>query len=131
MFLVDTNVFLEALLEQQQAEEAQAFLINAPAGSIHVSDFSLYSIGILLVRRNLAESFQLFLQDVGAGMRLVRLDLEELSVLAEIARTLNLDFDDAYQYVVAERRELRLVSFDADFDGTPLGPVRPGEALGN
>jgi predicted nucleic acid-binding protein len=131
VFLVDTNVFLEVLLEQERAEEARAFLLNAPAGSIHISDFSLYSIGILLVRRNLAESFQLFLQDVGAGMRLVRLNLEELSELAEIARTLNLDFDDAYQYVLAERRGLRLVSFDTDFDGTPLGRVTPGEALGN
>jgi predicted nucleic acid-binding protein len=32
-----------------------------------------------------------------------------------------LDFDDAYQYTVAERGALTLVSFDADFDRTPNG----------
>ena len=130
MFLVDTNVFLEVLLQQRRAEEAQRFLLNAPAGSIHITDFSVYSIGILLVRRNLGEVFELFLQDM-AAMRLVRLNLEELASLGETARNFNLDFDDAYQYVLAQRRGLRLVSFDADFDRTPLGRVTPAQALGN
>jgi predicted nucleic acid-binding protein len=61
----------------------------------------------------------------------VRLNLAELDILPEVAQNLNLDFDDAYQYVLAERRELRLVSFDADFDGTPLGRVTPAVALRN
>lgn len=131
MFLVDTNVFLEVLLEQQRAEEAREFLLNAPADSLHISDFSLYSIGIILVRRHLPETFRLFLQDVEAGMHLVRLNLAELDILPEVAQNLNLDFDDAYQYVLAERRGLHLVSFDADFDSTPLGRVTPAVALRN
>ena len=131
MFLVDTNVFLEVLMEQQQAEEARKFLLNAPADSLHISDFSLYSIGIILVRRHLSETFRLFLQDVEAGMHLVRLNLAELDILPEVAQNLNLDFDDAYQYVLAERQGLHLVSFDADFDGTPLGRVTPAVALRN
>ncbi|MCT7951612.1 PIN domain-containing protein [Ancylothrix sp. C2] len=130
MFLVDTNVFLEVLLQQQRADEAQRFLLNAPVGSIHITDFRLYSIGILLVRRNLGDVFELFVEDM-AAMRLVRLNLEELASLGETARNLNLDFDDAYQYVLAQRRGLRLVSFDADFDRTPLGRVTPAQALGN
>lgn len=129
MFLVDTNVLLEVLLEQQRAEEAKEFLLNAPADSLHISDFSLYSIGIILVRRHLSETFRLFLQDVEAGMHIIRLNLAELNILPEIAQNLSLDFDDAYQYVLAEHRELRLVSFDADFDGTPLGRVTPAVAL--
>jgi hypothetical protein len=52
-----------------------------------------------------------------------------LDVVAEVVQNLNLDFDDAYQYVLADGRKLRLVSFDADFDGTPLGRVTPGKAL--
>jgi len=131
VFLVDTNVFLEVLLEQQRAEEAREFLLNAPADSLHISDFSLYSIGIILVRRHLPETFRLFLQDVEAGMHLVRLNLAELDILPEVAQNLNLDFDDAYQYVLAERRGLHLVSFDADFDSTPLGRVTPAVALRN
>ena len=131
MFLVDTNVFLEVFWEQQRAEESRQFLLNAPADSLYISDFSLYSIGIILVRRHLSETFRLFLQDVQAGLRLVRLNLDELDVLPEVAQNLKLDFDDAYQYVLAERRGLRLVSFDADFDSTPLGRVTPSAALRN
>lgn len=99
MFLVDTNVFLEVLLEQQRAKEAREFLLNAPVDSLNISDFSLYSIGIILVRRQMSETFCLFLQDVQAGMRLVRLNLDDLNVLPEVAQSLRLDFDDAYQYV--------------------------------
>jgi hypothetical protein len=131
VFLVDTNVFLEVLLEQQRAEEARQFLLNAPVDSLIISDFSLYSIGIILVRRQMSETFRFFLQDVQAGMPLVRLNLDDLNVLPEVAQSLRLDFDDAYQYVLAERWGLRLVSFDADFDGTPLGRVTPAIALRN
>lgn len=43
---------------------------------------------------------------------------------------LNLDFDDAYQYVAAEKYTLTLVSFDADFDRTERGKKTPGEIRG-
>jgi uncharacterized protein len=36
----------------------------------------------------------------------------------EVAAAFGLDFDDAYQYVVAEKFDLVLVSFDMDFDRT-------------
>jgi hypothetical protein len=38
--------------------------------------------------------------------------------LDTVAKKFALDFDDAYQYVVAEKYDLQLVSFDADFDRT-------------
>jgi predicted nucleic acid-binding protein len=40
-----------------------------------------------------------------------------------------LDFDDAYQYVGAEKYGLTLVSFDTDFDRTKLGRKTPDEVL--
>jgi predicted nucleic acid-binding protein len=40
-----------------------------------------------------------------------------------------LDFDDAYQYVAAEKYGLTLVSFDADFDQTKLGRKTPDDVL--
>jgi predicted nucleic acid-binding protein len=36
----------------------------------------------------------------------------------QVAAAFGLDFDDAYQYVVAEKFDLVLVSFDTDFDRT-------------
>jgi hypothetical protein len=41
-----------------------------------------------------------------------------------------LDFDDAYQYVAAEKHDLTLVSFDADFDRTDRGRKTPVDVLG-
>ncbi|MGD0012658.1 MAG: hypothetical protein ABSE93_29465 [Terriglobia bacterium] len=37
----------------------------------------------------------------------------------------NLDFDDVYQYVTAEKFRLTIVSFDADFDRTTWGRQTP------
>jgi len=42
---------------------------------------------------------------------------------------MKLDFDDAYQYVAAEKHNLTLVSFDADFDRTDRGRKTPAELL--
>jgi predicted nucleic acid-binding protein len=40
-----------------------------------------------------------------------------------------LDFDDAYQYAVAVRYDLVLVSFDIDFQRTENGHKTPAEIL--
>ena len=44
-------------------------------------------------------------------------------------REFNLDFDDAYQYTAAEKHDLTIVSFDADFDRTKRGRKTPWEVL--
>ena len=49
--LIDTNIFLEVLLEQVQANDAQALLATVEAHEFFISDFSLHSIGLLLFRR--------------------------------------------------------------------------------
>jgi predicted nucleic acid-binding protein len=49
--------------------------------------------------------------------------------LVRAAQTFHLDFDDAYQYAVAERYDLTLVSFDVDFDRTGRQRQTPGELL--
>ena len=48
--------------------------------------------------------------------------------VGEIAGTYGLDFDDAYQYVVAEKYDLVLVSFDSHFDRTERKRVVPADA---
>jgi len=44
-------------------------------------------------------------------------------------RKFGLDFDDAYQYAVAARYGLTIVSFDSDFDRTERGRRTPGDLL--
>ena len=40
----------------------------------------------------------------------------------------HLDFDDAYQYTAADEYGHVLVSFDTDFDRTPLKRITPKQA---
>lgn len=49
----------------------------------------------------------------------------DLTQVVAVARPYALDFDDAYQYVLAVEHELTLVSFDSDFDRTPHGRQVP------
>lgn len=58
MFLIDTNVWLELLLEQTQAEEVRQFFQRVEASLLAISEFSLYSIGIILTRLKKDEVFE-------------------------------------------------------------------------
>ncbi len=127
MFLVDTNVWLEALLDQDRAEDARHFLQRTDSANLFLTDFSLFSMGIILTRLKKDALFQSFLQDTvnESGVKLVRLDTDGLNQILSLRRSVNLDFDDAYQYVAAEANGLTIVSFDADFDRTERGRKQP------
>ena len=127
-YLVDTNVFLEALLEQDKTEEVQSFLQSVQTEQLYVSDFSLYSIGIILFRLGEQELFKTFLQNIVIDrIKVLVVTLEDFSEMGEVARQYKLDFDDAYQYFLAQKYHLQLVSFDKDFDATPRGRKKPTE----
>ncbi len=59
------------------------------------------------------------------GMTLLRLIPSDLADVARRAKQFGLDFDDAYQYVAADKHNLVIVSFDADFDRTERGRKQP------
>ena len=131
MFLVDTNVWLELILDQERAGEVRQFLQKTEARSISITDFTLYSIGIILTRLKKDGAFNHFLSDTleNSGVRLIHLGTADLKQLLAIRRRFQLDFDDAYQYVAAERHGLTIVSFDSDFDKTQKGRKAPRQAL--
>ena len=125
--LLDTNIFLEVLLEQARASDAMALLAKTDAHNFLISDFSLHSIGIILLRRNKSDAFRRFLSDmvIDAGTAVARLNPDEMGTVADHAQTFNLDFDDAYQYSLADKYDLTIVSFDIDFDRTTRGRSQP------
>lgn len=127
--LIDTNIFLEIILQQEKADDAAALLRKAGDHEFFISDYSLHSIGLLLFRRKLHDIFRKFVDDirVNAGVTLVSISMGDMEPVANAATTYNLDFDDAYQYVVAEKHGLSLVSFDSDFDRTRRGRKAPSE----
>jgi predicted nucleic acid-binding protein len=129
MFLIDTNVWLELLLEQERAVEARRLFQSVEASLLAISEFSLYSIGIILTRLKKDELFEEFLMDTveDSGVAKARLDTADLRHLLDVRQRFQLDFDDAYQYAVAEKYNLVILSFDSDFDRTDLGRKVPAE----
>ena len=130
-YLVDTNVWLELLLERANAEPVREFLRRVPASALAMSEFTLYSIAIILTRFRKDDVLQEFLADTleNGGVTRIRLETKSLKRVTSVARSLGLEFDDAYQYVAAEEQDLVIVSFDKDFDRTPRGRKSPAQAL--
>ncbi|MYC75992.1 type II toxin-antitoxin system VapC family toxin [Candidatus Poribacteria bacterium] len=128
MYLADTNIFLEALLEQDKADDVQSFLQNIDLSTIYITDLSLHSIGIILYKLKNFALFNSFLEDIIVdGASILSLPPEDLKTLDLTAQKFNLDFDDAYQYAVATKYELQLISFDKDFDQTDIRRKEPIE----
>jgi len=128
---LDTNIFLELILEQEKAEDSKSLLSKAEDHDFFISDFSLHSIGLLLFYRKQHDVFQQFLKDIfiDAGMLLISLSVADMEHIVSVSQKFKLDFDDAYQYVVAEKYGLIIVSFDSDFDRTEIGRKTPEEIL--
>ena len=42
MYLLDTNIWLERLLEQARAAEVSRFLADVPESELAITDFALY-----------------------------------------------------------------------------------------
>lgn len=129
--LIDTNVILEVILDQEKSLEAKSFLMKIEENNLFITDFSLHSIGLLLFQRNQHKVFEQIYDDmiIGAGIIVLSLKIEEIKNLIQVSKQFDLDFDDAYQYFIAKKNNLTVVSFDKDFDRTDLGRKTPGEII--
>ena len=130
MYLVDTNIFLEALLEQDKTNEVKQFFQNIDLSTTFMTDLSLHSIGIILFRLKNFALFISFLEDIVIdGIDILSLQPEELNTLEHPLQKFNLDFDDAYQYAISKKYDLQLISFDKDFDRTDITRKTPADVL--
>jgi predicted nucleic acid-binding protein len=122
MFLLDTCIWLELLLNQEKAESVRKFLEETETSKLFLSDFALHSIGIVTLRLEKPELYKKFIADlvVEAGVNIISLKAEEMYDVLEAASNFKLDFDDAYQYVSARNSNLELLSFDTDFERTDI-----------
>ncbi len=131
MFLLDSNVWLERLLNQERSSEVADFLSVVPSNYLFITDFSFHSIGVIAFRLNCIDIFRKFVQDsfIDGSVGLIAILPSHMEHLIEAMQMYNLDFDDSYQYSVMKEYGLSLVSFDNDFDRTPEGRMSPVEAL--
>ena len=130
--LIDTNIVLEIILEQERAREARSLLSLTEEHVFFLSDFSLHSVGVLLFRRRQQKTYWDIIEDLvfNGGMAVISLSVDEMESVVKVAERFELDFDDAYQYVAAEKHQLAVVSFDGDFDRTERGRQTPGAIMG-
>ena len=115
MFLADTNIFLEILLKQDKREDCKKFL-DDNVGNIHITDFSLHSIGVILFKYDRQNIFQKFVEDVMPNTKFLSLPVKLYREVVNARKSLNLDFDDAYQYSIAKHYSLKVVTMDRDFE---------------
>ena len=127
MYLLDTNIFLEILLHREKSKAAKHLFIANLSSDLFITDFSLHSLGVFLFQRNRHETYIRFVKDViiETEINVIGLDPEEVLALAEISKRFHLDIDDSYQYAVAQKYGLQILSFDADFDRTEKGRKIP------
>lgn len=131
MLLLDTSVWLELMLLQEHAEEVRRMMQMVPFSETAITEFSIYSIGLNLSRLKNDALFVRFVSDIIEDTQTtrIRLDPDGLKRIADVTSRFRLDFDDAYQYVAAEKHGLVLVSLDADFDRTERGRKTPSDVL--
>ena len=131
MYLLDTNIWLERLLGQAQSAVVGQLLDRLPTEQMRMTDFTLHSLGVILNRLGQRGVFTIFVQDVliDGGVGLISLPATSMHRLVVVMNQFGLDFDDAYQYVAAERETVGIISFDADFDQTDRGRQTPAQVL--
>ena len=56
MYLLDTNTLLEFLLDQENANDVEKMLQSIPPVNLYISEFSLYSIGVIMLRRKMHDA---------------------------------------------------------------------------
>lgn len=130
-YLLDTNIWLERMLDQERAAEVAELLARIPSDQLCLTDFTLHSLSVILHRLKQPQAFVQFVQDVlldGASY-LLTVPPDAMTELVAAVEQYGLDFDDAYQYVAAKRYDLTFISLDSDFDRTDLDRRSPDEII--
>ena len=112
--LIDTNIFLEILLDQEKKEQCKIFL-NKNIDVLFISDFSLHSIGVILIRNKKEKIYEKFINDILLKISIVTLSKGKYKEVAKISRKYNLDFDDSYQTCISIDKEYEIITMDKDF----------------
>jgi uncharacterized protein len=131
MYLVDTNVWLERLLNQAKSAEVDQFLSKVASRDLYVTDFAFHSICVILSQLARTDVLIDFVQDVfvDGEVSLISIKPGDTQLLVDAIHAHRFDFDDAYQYVAVKQNGLALVSFDSDFDRIPNLKKTPGEVV--
>jgi predicted nucleic acid-binding protein len=113
-YLFDTNIFLEILLDQNKKDKSKK-IISENIDKLFISDFSIHSIGVILIKQKKFQIFNNFLSDIIPHATILSLSKDKYSELNLFAEKYSLDFDDSYQIVIARENNLDILTMDKDF----------------
>ncbi|NOZ47572.1 MAG: PIN domain-containing protein [Chlorobi bacterium] len=133
-FLVDTNIWLERLLDQDKSEIVSKFLDLVPANQIFVSDFTVHSIGVILTILTKLKKLDILdkiVTDLFIHGQVEQITLDTIDIFDIISNIeeFNLDFDDSYQLTVSQKFDLTLITFDKDFNVKGIKKKSPEEII--
>lgn len=131
MFLIDTNIFLEVMLARAKRKACIEFLnsVKTCREKAAVTDFTIYSIMIILDGRGKLRELDRFLRSFSAykGLTLYTASLEDKLEAVELAISGEFDVDDAVQYASARSLGAKaIMSLDKDFDDHDIPRMDPG-----
>ncbi|MBN1183710.1 MAG: PIN domain-containing protein [Bacteroidales bacterium] len=131
-YLVDTNIWLERLLDQEKSDIVYKFLDSTPKNQIFITDFTLHSIGVILTRLKKLDTLNKFVRDIfiNGQIEQVTLDSDDFIDLTQNVKDYNLDFDDAYQLTVSQKYDMTIVTFDKDFNTKGIDKKSPEGIIG-
>jgi predicted nucleic acid-binding protein len=113
-YLFDTNIFLEILLDQDKKNKAKKILSDN-IDQLYISDFSLHSIGVILLKQKKFKIFNAFLSDIIPHATILGLPKNSYSDLNIFSEKYSMDFDDSYQVIIANEYNLDVLTMDKDF----------------
>ena len=75
--------------------------------------------------------FEKFINDlfINGQIELLSLDSSDLLDVIENIQKYRLDFDDSYQYSVAQKYDLTIITFDKDFNAKGIKKKNPGDIV--
>jgi hypothetical protein len=130
-YLVDTNIWLERLLDQDKSMIVSKFLDSIPPEQILISDFSLHSIGVILTRLKKPAILKDFTNDLffNGFISLLTLSPDDYVDLISNIEKFKLDFDDAYQLTLSQKNNLTIVTFDKNFNIEGINKKSPEDII--
>jgi len=63
MFLVDTNIRLERILDQDKSHQVQSFLDQTSSNRLFITDFTYHSSGVIITNLGQVDAFDRFTRD--------------------------------------------------------------------
>jgi len=120
--IIDTNIFLEVLLEQEKCEQCSIFLIDFAEGNKtgFITTFSIDSIVISMLNNNRdEEKIKIFLSSLlkYRGLKFYQIKVQDRVNALGLMKKYGLDYEDAIMMQSAiSTNSKEIISFDRHFD---------------